>query len=269
MSSLILVKIAVTMVAVVGLSLVAERISTRLAGVLAGFPHGIAIVLYFIGVEQGAVFAAQAAQFAIAGLGANVVLAYTYARLCRGRGPRQAARAAIGSIAAFLGFAFVIALIQPGPVLAVVLTLATIAGVRLLLAYMPAEHPGEMTSVRPGELLVRAGFAAAIVVLITGLAALLGPDRAGILAGFPVVTFPLLLILHARHGAIFVRRVVRHYPFGILSLVVFTLTVSWGFSALGVGWGTLAGLGAALAYLTLASIVSSAGPKSDGTATKT
>ncbi|HGG06759.1 MAG TPA: hypothetical protein ENK28_14970 [Aliiroseovarius sp.] len=258
MSSLILVKIIVTMVAVVGLSLVAERISTRLAGVLAGFPHGIAIVLYFIGVEQGAEFAAQAAQFATAGLGANVVLAYTYARLSRGRGPGQAAWAALGAIAAFLGVAFVIVLIQPGPALSVILTMLAIAGVRLLLTFMPVDASAVMTSVRPGELVLRALLAAAIVVLITGLAALLGPGRAGILAGFPVVTFPLLLILHARHGAVFVRRVVRHYPFGILSLVVYTLTASWGFSTLGVGWGTLAGLGAALAYLSLASVSSSA-----------
>ncbi|MCP5036512.1 MAG: hypothetical protein GY945_02815 [Rhodobacteraceae bacterium] len=248
-STLILVKIACTMAAVLGLSLVAERVSARAAGVLAGFPHGIAIVLYFIGVEQGADFAAEASLFAVAGLGANVVLAFAFARLSE----RPVGLAAIGSIAAFLAVAGVMRLIAPGPVLAALLTLAIISAVWWLLRRGNHRELSVKPAIGPGELLLRAGFAAAIVVFITGIAALLGPEKAGLLAGFPVVTFPLLVIMHVRHGSAQVSAIVRHYPFGIVSLLVFTLTVSWGFSHLGVGFGTLVGLGAALLYLAIAS----------------
>ncbi len=257
LSSLLLVKLAVTMLAVVALSLVAERLSTRLAGVLAGFPHGIAIVLYFIGVEQGAEFAARAAGFATSGLAANVVLAYSYARLSArfGTGAQAVFGAAIGAVAAFLALAALLNLIAPGPLLAIALTLATIATIRWLLRGFQV---GEMAT-RPragfGELLARAALAGAIVVLITGLAALIGPGWSGLLAGFPVVTFPLLLILHLRHGPGPVGAVVRHYPFGILSLLVFTISVHWAFGALGVGLGTLFGLAASLAYLAAASLL--------------
>lgn len=250
-SVITLVKISFTMAAVLGLSLVAERISARAAGVLAGFPHGIAIVLYFIGIEQGVEFAAEAARFAIAGLSANVVLAYVYAQLAHWR----VLWASIGALAAFLGTATLLRIIAPGPGMAALLTLVTAAVIWVLLQKTQAEDHSKKPKVKPAEMLLRALFAALIVVLITGGAALVGPGWAGLLAGFPVVTFPLLVIIHARHGAIPIRAIVRHYPFGLLSLLAFTLTVSWGFSALGIGLGTLLGLAVALVFLTAASFL--------------
>ncbi len=259
LSSLLLVKLAVTMLAVVGLSLVAERLSARLAGVLAGFPHGIAIVLYFIGVEQGVDFAVRAAGFATAGLGANVVLAYAYARLSArlGSGAAAVLGAALGAVAAFLLIATGLRLIAPGPLLSIALTLLAIGSVRWLLRGSGLAAQGKKPRPGLGELLGRAVLAGGIVVLITGIAALVGPDWAGLFAGFPVVTFPLLVILHARHGPGPVGMVVRHYPFGILSLLVFTVSVRWAFGAFGMGLGTLIGLGASLVYLSLASLLQS------------
>jgi len=249
----------VTIAAVVGLSLIAEHLSTRLAGVLAGFPHGIAIVLYFIGKEQGADFAAAAAGYATAGLGANVVLAFTYARLSArfGAGWRAVLGAGCGAVVAFLLVALALALIAPGPLGAMATTLILVAIVRLLLRSMPPVENAPRPRPRAGELLGRAALAAGIVVLITGLATVIGPDWAGLLAGFPVVTFPLLVILHARHGPDPVGAVVRHYPFGILSLVVFTVTVRLAYADLDMGLGTLLGLAASLAYLSAASFLQS------------
>ncbi len=258
--SLLLLKLLVTMVAVVGLSLVAERLSARLAGVLAGFPHGIAIVLWFIGSAQGAEFAARAAGFATAGLGANVALAWAYGAIARrlGGGAAGVAAASCGAVAVFLALAWAVFALGPGPGLALGLTLGLIGAVRLAVGRWA--QPGRLTRprFRPGELLLRAALAGAIVVLITGLAGWIGPAWAGLLAGFPVVSFPLLVILHARHGSDPVTVVVRHYPFGIMALVVYTLIVAWGFGALGMGAGTLAGLAGALAWLALAQALQTA-----------
>ncbi len=46
MDSLLLAKIATAIIAVVGLSLVAERVSPRVAGILSGYPLGTAIALF-------------------------------------------------------------------------------------------------------------------------------------------------------------------------------------------------------------------------------
>lgn len=61
MDSLLLAKIATAIIAVVGLSLVAERVSPRVAGILSGYPLGTAIALFFIGIELGEPFAAASA----------------------------------------------------------------------------------------------------------------------------------------------------------------------------------------------------------------
>ncbi len=249
--SLLVLKLAVTIIAVVGLTLVAERLSTRAAGVLAGFPHGIAIVLWFIGTEQGGEFAAQAARFATAGLGANVMLAWSYGEIARraGRGPMAVVGAALGSVGVFLALAAGLNGLSPGPVLAVVLAVALIGLARLLVGLWPPAAAFEKPRFRLGEQVARAALAGAIVVAVTGLAALIGPQWAGLLAGFPVVSFPFFLILHLRHGPDPVVAVVRHYPFGIMALVVYTLIVAPGFGLLGVTGGTLAGLAGAVIWL--------------------
>ena len=46
---MLMLKIVITLLVVISLSLVAERLSARWAGLLAGYPLGIAIVLYFPG----------------------------------------------------------------------------------------------------------------------------------------------------------------------------------------------------------------------------
>lgn len=248
-SAILFAKIAVTMLAVVGLSLIAEYLSTRLAGILAGYPHGIAIVLYFIGIEQGAEFAAAASITAIGGLGANVLLAYVYARLCAAPSLLNVLLAAGGSLAAFLAFAALLSQLGLDQLQAVLITLAMIALAALLLRR--AKHVKIVRGVGISHLdvLMRALLATLIVLLITGVARAVGPGWSGLLAGFPVVTFPLLLIIHFHHGAAPIAAMVKSYPFGLVSLVVFTLTVSFAFPAWGMNWGTAAGFAAATLYL--------------------
>jgi len=67
-NTLILVKIAVTIGVVIMLSLVAERVSTSMAGVLSGYPLGAAIVLFFYGLGVSPEFAAKSAVYAMPGL---------------------------------------------------------------------------------------------------------------------------------------------------------------------------------------------------------
>ena len=78
MTALLLYKISITMLAVLGLSFVAEKVSARLAGLLSGYPIGTAIILHFYGLEYGAQFAADAAIFNLCGLLASQCFAYTY-----------------------------------------------------------------------------------------------------------------------------------------------------------------------------------------------
>ncbi len=251
LSTVLLAKIAVTMLAVVGLSLIAEHLSARLAGILAGYPHGIAIVLYFIGIEQGVDFAAKASIYAIGGLGANMLLAYVYHRLCRAPGLGDVLLAAAGGLMAFLAFAALLNRLHISQLTAAAITLAMIAAALLLLRRAVNVKVVKGVGISHLDVLMRALLATAIVLGITGAAGAIGPDWSGLLSGFPVVTFPLLLIIHFHHGPAPIATMVKNYPLGLISLLVFTLTVSLAFPALGMNWGTAAGFAAATLYLIL------------------
>ena len=63
-----MVKVLVSILVVVLLSLIAEHAGPRVAGVVSGYPLGAAISLLFIGIEISPAFAARSAGFTAAGL---------------------------------------------------------------------------------------------------------------------------------------------------------------------------------------------------------
>ena len=73
-----LAKLVISIGIVLGLSLVAERVSARMAGMLAGYPLGTAIALYFIGLEISPAFATESAVHTLAGFSATLALSGGY-----------------------------------------------------------------------------------------------------------------------------------------------------------------------------------------------
>ncbi|MCB2170381.1 MAG: hypothetical protein KQI78_22170 [Deltaproteobacteria bacterium] len=67
-----MVKVLVSILVVVLLSLIAEYAGPRVAGVVSGYPLGAAISLLFIGIEISPAFAARSAVFTAAGLTGTV-----------------------------------------------------------------------------------------------------------------------------------------------------------------------------------------------------
>jgi hypothetical protein len=78
MATLFLIKLVVVITVVVGLSIIAEHGSPRLAGLLSGYPTGSAITLFFFGLELSPQFAAHSAVYNMIGMVAMQVLIYAY-----------------------------------------------------------------------------------------------------------------------------------------------------------------------------------------------
>ncbi len=279
MDTIFWIKLIVTALVVVMLAIVAERGSPRLSGLLAGFPHGVAIILLFIGLEQGEAFMAQAAGHTVAGLAANAALGWAWgamlhalARHRQGRAGLSPARskargqqtsppwsahvpsALAGALSGLLAFFAVAAGLSR---LNLPLWAATLAALAVILvAGLWMRRTEDVTIARPvpltlGLLAFRALAAAAIVLIVTGLAEAIGPTWAGILAGFPVVTFPFLLVVQLSYGPDPVRAILRAYPQGLPALVAFALTVALLVPAAGLWLSLLAGFAAALSYAWL------------------
>lgn len=249
---LLISKILVTVLVVLGLAFIAERISAKVAGVLAGYPLGIAIVLVFLGLEQGVEFASEAARYAILGLLANLALALCYWYMAKqARQVFNVGLASMVGLAGFLLVAYVLKGVPQALTVTVPFTLVGLLVAAVLMLKVPAVAVQTVASLSKRDIFFRALVAAGTVVLITGLAQLIGPVWAGLLSGFPVVAFPLFLILHYHHGKLVLTNSMRVYPLGLISLLVYTTSVSLAYPHLGLLWGTLLGFLLASIYILL------------------
>ena len=250
---LTLVKVAAAVIMVLGLALVAERVSPRTAGVLAGFPLGGAISLFFIGYEIGPGFAAQSAIYTTAGLISTLFFAFVYHEAARrsdrlGRAPALV----LSSTAAIAAYALVAVLVKRLPdslPLASAVALASIFCFDRLLRRVVDVRIAERKRVGPALLVLRAFWAAAVIVLITAAAGIVGPRWAGLFAAFPVTMFPLFLIIHYSYEFRHVASIIRNVPRGLVSLVIYCAAVTLCYPRLGVAWGTILAYALATLYL--------------------
>ncbi|BES69630.1 hypothetical protein RE428_06480 [Marinobacter nanhaiticus D15-8W] len=236
--ALLIIKIAVTLATVLALAWLAERLSTRVAGVLAGFPLGTGVALFFLGYEQGPAFAADAARGTLLGFIGAQALALAFAASAG----QNRIKTLVLSLLAFVVVALPLSLLDL-PLWAALL--ASIAFT--LVAHRLMRHLADTAITlkrRPGwgVHIARGVISGLIVVGITsagywGTAAL-----SGVLAAFPVTFFPLLAIIFWQHGPAPAQTLVKHYPAGLGSLITHTVAVFWLYPLIGVYWGTLGAL---------------------------
>ena len=252
MTGLLLYKVCITMLAVLGLSFVAEKISVRLAGLLSGYPIGTAIILHFYGLEYGANFAANAAVFNLCGFLASQCFAYTYYRISH-----RTSSIARTSILALLGYlvpACIISQLNPDRLMA--LTIAIIAtSLFCILLFSSKSQKVAIprtwsTSLVAGRLI----FTASLVLIVTEFADLIGPNWAGVFSAFPVALYPLVVLLHKEYGPETAQTILGNFPYGLWSVITYALTVSLVYPSYGVIWGTLVGFAAATAVLIVIGI---------------
>jgi hypothetical protein len=245
-----LAKLAVSISIVLGLAMVAERVSTRVAGLLAGYPLGTAIALFFIGLEISPGFAAESAVFSLAGFTATMALGGGYLICGRRDGLRGVLSGTAGGLAAWWLTSLALTRFDFDRLSGTLVTLAAIFAFTWLYRHLPETRATARSGgSRWQPLALRAGLATVIVFLVTGLAHVLPASWAGMLAAFPISMYPLLVILHLTHGAAPAATVIKHYPAGLGALLCYTLCVSLTYAALDLLWGTLAGFGVATLWL--------------------
>jgi|WetSurMetagenome_2_1015567.scaffolds.fasta_scaffold316588_1 hypothetical protein len=259
---LTLAKVAVAVVMVVALSVLAEVVSPRVAGILSGYPLGAAISLFFMGLEINPQFAAQSAVYTMTGLIATQVFAYGYYRLSAFTASRSKAFSMIagtlgGLVSYFLttwGFHWM----TLNRWWAVVLAAGSMAGFSALFRSVATIRIQRRVPLTGAVLLIRSLVAGLFVVAITSTAKLMGPRWAGLFAAFPITMLPFILIIHHSYQVQHVHTILKNVPRGIGSLLVYALAVSLCYPGSGIGWGTLAAYGFATAYLLLLQAILSA-----------
>ena len=100
-------------------------------------------------------------------------------------------------------------------------------------------------------LVLRAALAAVIILMITGAAKWVGSRWAGLFSAFPTTLFPLMLIVHLSYGRPAVNTIIKNFPRGLGSLILYALGVSFVYPRFGVLLGTIVAFTLATAYLVV------------------
>jgi hypothetical protein len=236
----LLLKIVLAPVLIALVSLAGRRWGPGVAGWLLGLPLNSGPILFFLLLEQGPRFAAEATRGSLLGIVAWASFCVTYAFCCL-RMPWWWSTL-IGWIAYFV-IAWALLPLRLTVIWAFVLV--TVALCVLWLIFPKAPQPDSSSTQDKQDLWLRMATASVMVLTLTGVASLLGPTRSGILTAFPAYTTILAVFAH-RHGAASAIRALKGVTTGLYTAATFFLVLSlclvrWG-NAWSFVWASAAGL---------------------------
>ena len=255
MEFILFVKIFVSIILVLTLSAVAENISPRAAGLLAGYPAGAAITLFFFGLDISPEFASDSAVYTMMGLVATEAFVFCYFKSTL---YFKKFTIAASSILATVGYLIVIWLlhyIKLNKFLAALIPIASIFVFIYLFRQIKNATIRERVKLTPRILFLRAFLAGFIILIIIATAKFVGPRWAGLFSAFPSTLFPLILIVHLTYDKVHVHTIIKNFPQGLGSLITYLLCVSIVYPVSGIYIGTLISLAVATIYLLVYRLV--------------
>ena len=244
--TIFIIKLFASIFIVVGLSIITERLSPRVAGILSGYPTGSALTLFFFGLEIGPDFAAKSAIYNMLGLIAMQSFIFFYYKFS------QKFNIVYTSIFSILGYFIVIWLLHffhiQKIIIVLVITLFTFFFI-YLLRKIPDTKIVHRVQLTRKIILLRALMAASVIVLVTSVAKFVGPRWSGLFSAFPALLFPLILIIHINYKKEHVHTLIKNVPIGIFSLILYSLSVSIVYPLYGIYRGTIISFVVATIYL--------------------
>ncbi|HTI54863.1 MAG TPA: hypothetical protein VMC04_11560 [Verrucomicrobiae bacterium] len=219
-----------------------RRFGPRVGGWLNALPLVAGPVLFFLALEQGDQFVARAAQSTLAGLAAVAAFAVIYSWVATRR-PWW-----VCVLVGWIAFAALTVALQAVPwtaVSALALALAAFGIAPFVLPPVPDAPPP--AAAPTWDLPLRMASAVALVLVVTGLAAWLGPRLSGAITPFPIATTILLAFTHGQQGAPAAVGFLRAFLPAMWSFALFCFVLTVGVVGLGRDLGFLAALAVSLA----------------------
>jgi len=255
MNAILLLKLFLVPSLIYAVTLAGRKWGPAVAGWLSAFPIVSGPILLAISLEQGAGFAANAAEGTLMAVLAIIVfsLAYAWASARLGvAGSMAAALAAWGLAVAGLQA------VRPPVSVAVLLVLAALFVAPRLFPQIPAQEAAAGAGARRGsDLPWRMLAGAALVMTVSALAAGLGPRLSGFLAMFPVMGTVLVGFSHVHAGRAFAVQLLRGTMLGYFAFAAFCFAVSLLLRAQPVAVSFLAAFVFALTTQLLVKVASS------------
>ena len=212
-------------------TLVGRRMGPGVSGWLIGFPLTSAPVSVILALQYGPAFAAQAAVGNLAGLISICAFSLTYRAVSHNRNWLASVAAAA------LAFLFTTVILNSFSLILLPTFVIVVATIGLTLRLIPKRTLEAAAAQAPRwDLPVRMVVATTFVILLTGLAPLLGPQLSGLITPFPVYGSVLAAFAHLQQGAAAARNLLRGMTSSLFGVAGFFLVVGALLPSLGMGW---------------------------------
>ncbi|HKA63247.1 MAG TPA: hypothetical protein VKH83_12535 [Methylomirabilota bacterium] len=205
-----------------------RRFGPRVGGWLNALPLVAGPVLFFLALEQGEAFVARAAEATLAGLAAVAAFAVIYSWMAVSRPWWMCV---LMGWTAFGALTIALQAVSWTAVSGLALALSAFGVARFVLPRLPEAPPPARAPT--WDLPLRMASAVVLVLLVTGLAAWLGPRLSGAITPFPIATTILLAFTHAQQGAPAAVGFLRAFLPAMWSFALFCFVLASGVVGLG------------------------------------
>lgn len=226
------------------LSLLAERSSEKMAGVIISLPSTVAISFFFLGWVVSPEKVAEVGPALPVVVGVNLISTSVYIYMARLK--IRKVWAILLSTVSSLTVWFILAIpLAIWPVRNLFLSFG-IYIVLLLIAYYFLTYKPKLKSDHIllkyswSEKIFRGIFGGVVVAVAVYLGKTLGPFWGGVFSMFPAVFTSSLIILHRNYDGSFLFKVWKNSPVGSLVFCSYPIAAIWTFPAFGIVGGTVA-----------------------------
>ena len=235
-------KLLITVLTVLLLSIIAEKVSPKVAGIISGYPTGTAISLFFFGFEISSEFASQSAVHNMLGQTAALVFLYLYYKSSVLFTKRTVVYSSVVSVLGYLMSIYLLNLLKIDIIGAFLITLSAIVISTYLFKEIKDVVLQKIVKLNTTTLILRGLIASSIILFITEIAKFVGTEWAGLFSAFPTTVFPLILIIHLTYGKEQVHSIIKNNPRGNIALVFYSLSVAIFYPVYGIYAGTFVAL---------------------------
>lgn len=200
-------------------------------------------------MENGVDYVTEVALYNIHGLFAALAFSIGYYISTFYKGKFEVFLSLIISFLSYLIIAFILAYVPPHIIFTPLIVISLMIIATIYFSKKENFSIDKKIKTSASDIFFRIFLTISIFLIITSLPKYVPSNIAGIFSAFPSVLLPLLLIIHFRHSNLQARTIIKNTPFGLSSVVIYSLVVYFTYERWGIALGTIAAFACSLLYV--------------------
>lgn len=230
---------------VAGVTVLGERLGTKIGGFIGSLPHLIIVSFYFIGMTQGIDAATEATILVPATMGINALFLYSYYMIST----KNKWLAPVGAFTIWGLLAGLVLLVHIDSIkISILIFLICTIAVHVAFGKRPELRERRKKSMRYTPIIIvgRGALAGSVIALGIIISKYSGPLIGGMFSVFPAMMLSTMLIYTYQHDERYAGSMAKTMIIGVITVVTYAIACQFVFPLHGLAWGSLAGFIVAL-----------------------